>query len=90
MGAVTHASAGHDGATFTAWLKGFGRALRGERAIVSTHEAAQAMSRAAAEKKRRAELTHEERKADLHARMCAERDGGWPVPPAQINRELAR
>lgn len=83
------ASVGLDGA-FTAWLKGFGRALRGERTLVSAHDAAQALGRIAADKRARAELTIQERKDAFHARMRAEREAGWAVDPALINKELAR
>lgn len=74
-------AAGQHGAAFLDWLAGFGRALRGERTLITTHDAAQALGRAAAEKRRRAELTQSERYANKHAQLRAERDGegGWPL-----------
>lgn len=79
MAAVrTHQSAtvATDGA-FTAWLRGFGRAIRGERSFVTSHEAAKALGRAAAEARARKELTLQERRTALHDRLKAELAAGF-------------
>lgn len=44
----------------------------------TTHEAGQALARAAAEKRKRIALTEQERRDGLHARLMAERAAGWP------------
>ena len=67
----------------------FRKAWRRERPI-TTHEAAQALGRAAAAKRERDDRTYAEKRDDFHARMRAEKAAGWPVDPAQINKELAR
>lgn len=75
-GAVhSSASIGVDSAEDRSWFAAIRRAWRRERPI-TTHEAAQALGYAAAEKRRRADLTVQERKDALHARLIAERDAG--------------
>lgn len=50
--------------------------IRWLRPAITAHEAGQAMARRAAEARQRAELTLAERRADLHAKLRAERDAG--------------
>lgn len=76
--AINTQAASLAGAAFLAWLSGFGRAIRGERTLITTHDAAQTLGRAAAEKHRRAELTQRERYDDFHDRLRQERQAGWP------------
>lgn len=73
----THkASAGQSGADFLAWAKAFGRDLLGRRPV-TTHEAAQALSRAAAEARARKNLTIAEKREALHAQLRAAREAGF-------------
>jgi hypothetical protein len=75
-GAVhSSASVGVDSAEDRSWFAAIKRAWRRERPI-TTHEAAQALGQAAAEKRRRQELTTQERKDALNAQLRAECDAG--------------
>lgn len=93
MGAVhPKASVGVDGAQDRSWFALIAEELQGflGRRAPTTHDAARILGQAAARKRKIDNRTLEERKAAFHARLSAERDGGWPVPPATINKELAR
>ena len=80
--AVDHsrAAAGHDGGAYRSWLVGFVedfQALLGRRSPTRS-EAARVLGRAAAEKRARDNRTIRERYDDLHTKLRAERDAGWP------------
>lgn len=78
MGAVRSqkASVGPNGADFLAWMKAVGRELLGRRPV-TTHEAAQALGRAAAEARARKQLTLAEKREAIHAQLRAARDAGF-------------
>lgn len=81
-------SVGLDGAG-RSWITAFAeevQAFLGRRAPTTTREAARVLGHAAAAKRQRDNRTYEERKADFHARLRAERDGGWPIDPARLRK----
>lgn len=76
--AINTQAASLAGAASLSWFALIARAIRGERTLITTHDAAQALGRAAAEKRRRAELTQRELYDATHARLRLERAAGWP------------